>query len=296
MSKGKFTLEHYSCLAGALLLLQSNAAGQAVYTDIEPDVELQYQGDYFYVDMDNNGTNDFFLIKRSHYFTNTFYELYRFNHVLSCGPNFNPENSIAGIYATNGAGGGTTYFPYALNAGEVINNALSFQYGHYQLMAIGFYEVDETPWDWHSWIGYWTPSKDSLYLGVRFLGADECKHYGWIRCSTVDSAKTLIVHDFAYETKCNTGIVAGDTIGDTASVQTADIRNIQTEIYSFNGQIFVNCPESVQLSVYDNTGRLLLEKYLAGGYNVIDMTETQKGIYLVQILTQSKEFTTKLVL
>jgi hypothetical protein len=147
MELRKFNLQQYSGLAGVLLLMHNNTHAQAIYTDIDPDVVLQLDGNYIYIDMDNDGSNDFFLLKDSHYFTNSEYSWYRFNRVLWAGPNFNPENEIAGDFATNGAGGGTTYFPYALLEGNIINNDLNFNYGTYQLMGIGFFETDETPWD-----------------------------------------------------------------------------------------------------------------------------------------------------
>jgi len=283
----QFTLQQYSGLAGALLFMHGNTSAQAVYTDVEPDVALQYDGEYFFVDMDNDGSNDFFLLKGSHYFTNTFYDIYRFNHVLYAGPNFNPENSIAGIFATNGEGGGTTYFPYALNASDVINSDLSFQYGHYQLMGIGFYDVDETPWEWHYFIGSWTPSIDSMYLGVRFLGADACKHYGWIRCSTIDSARTLIVHDFAYETKCNTPIIAGDTIGDTTTVGFENLLNLQAEIYAYYNHIYIRTNTTCKVTMYDSSGREILYKFLSQGQNTVDMSSFPLGIYIVKLTSNS---------
>lgn len=290
-SVNQFTLQQYSGLAGVLLLMHGNTSAQAVYTDVEPDVALQFDGEYFYIDMENDGSNDFFLLKGSHYFTNTFYDIYRFNHVLYAGPNFNPENSIAGIFATNGEGGGTTYFPYALNAGELINSDLSFQYGHYQLMGIGHYNVDETPWEWHYDIGYWIPSSDSVYLGVHFLGADACKHYGWIRCSTVDSAKTLIVHDFAYEAKCNTPIVAGDTIGDTTTVGIEDLLSLHAEIYAYNKRVYIRINSSCNLSVYDSNGRQIAEYRLPQGQNTIEMNQFPVGIYIVKLTNSSGTIT-----
>ncbi|HNF70605.1 MAG TPA: T9SS type A sorting domain-containing protein [Chitinophagales bacterium] len=287
----QFTLQQYSGLAGALLFLHGNTSAQAVYTDIEPDVTLQYDDDYVYIDLDGDGSNDYFLLKDSHYFSNTFYEIYRFNHVLYCGPNFNPENSIAGTFATNGEGGGTTYFPYALNSGELINSDLNFQYGHYQLMAIGFYKISVTPWEWHYGIGYWTPNKDSLFLGVRFLGGDDCKHYGWIRCSTADSAKTLIVHDFAYETKCETPIVAGDTIGDTTTVVVNNLLELNAEIFAYNMQLFVRSNVAHQIAIFDSSGKKILDNSRQQGTYNIDMQPFPKGIYIVELTTGSQMLT-----
>ncbi|HNF70553.1 MAG TPA: hypothetical protein PLL28_14320, partial [Chitinophagales bacterium] len=73
MENRKFSLKQYSGFAGVLLLMQNNTHAQAIYTDIDPDVVLQFNGDVEYIDMDNDGTNDFFIFKKSSYFTNSEY-------------------------------------------------------------------------------------------------------------------------------------------------------------------------------------------------------------------------------
>lgn len=292
MQNKKFSLQQYSGFAGVLLLMHNNSNAQAVYTDIDPDSVLQFHGDVAYIDMDLDGTNDFFIFKKSSYFTSSFYSVYRFNRIFKAGPNFDPDNEIAGDFATHGAGGATTYFPYALLEGDMINNALSFQYGSYQLMGIGFFETDETPWDWHYFIGSWRLKTDSAYLGVRFLGADDCKHYGWIRCSVGDSLKTLTVHDFAYELKCNTPIAAGDTIGDTTTVNISDINNLDATIYTFNQNIYIylNTPETATIQVFSITGTRVYNNTLTEKNAVINFTQYPAGSYIVQLKTNDKQF------
>ena len=81
MQHRKFNLQQYSGFAGVLLIMHNNTKAQAVYTNIDPDVVLNVDGDYTYIDMDNDGTNDFFILKESHYFTNAEYSWYRFKRV-----------------------------------------------------------------------------------------------------------------------------------------------------------------------------------------------------------------------
>ncbi len=292
MQNKKFSLQQYSGFAGVLLLMHNNSKAQAVYTDLDPDIVLSVDGNFTYIDMDGNGNNDFFLLKDSHYFTSTFYSVYRFNRVLWAGPQFTLENEIAGGSATHGEGGATTYLPYALLEGDMINNALSFHYGSYQLMGIGFFETDETPWDWHYFIGSWRLKTDSAYLGVRFLGADDCKHYGWIRCSVGDSLKTLNVHDFAYELKCNTPIAAGDTIGDTTTVNISEINNLDATIYTFNQNIYIhlNTLETATIQVFSITGTRVYNNTLTEKNTVINLAQYPAGSYIVQLKTNDKQF------
>lgn len=293
MAERKFSLQQYSSVAGVLLIMHNNTHAQAIYSDIDPDVVLQLHGDVEYIDMDDDGSNDFFIFKKSSYFTNSEYSWYRFNRIFKAGPNFDPENEIAGDFHTNGAGGGTTYFPYALLEGDLISIDLSFQYGHYQLMGIGFFQVDETPWDWNYYIGSWRLKIDSAYLGVRFLGADDCKHYGWIRCSVGDSLQTLTVHDFAYESKCNTPIIAGDTIGDTSTVEIAEINNWEAIIYTFNKNVYINLHNQSEINVFifNINGQEIYNRSSSQKNIVIDMTGEPIGTYIIKLTTSDKQFT-----
>jgi hypothetical protein len=292
MENRKFNLKQYSSFAGVLLIMHNNTKAQAVYTDIDPDVVLTVDGNYTFIDMDGNGTNEFFMLKDSHYFTNSEYSWYRFNKVLWAGPQFTPENEIAGHIATHGAGGATTYFPYALLEGDIINNSLSFQYGSYQLMGIGFYKVDEIPWTWNYYNGYWQYRIDSAYLGVRFLGADDCKHYGWIRCSVGDSLKTLTIHDFAYESKCNTPIIAGDTIGDTTTIGIGELNNLEGTIYTFNQHVYIilNEQKEINVFVYNINGQTILNTVLSQKNIVIDMSGHPFGTYIIKLTSRDKQF------
>jgi len=288
----KFTIQKYSGFAGVFLLLHNDTFGQAVYTDINPDIFLQYDGETAGVDMDNDGDFDFAFLKSSHYWSSSIWSLYEFRHILWCGPYGTPENEVAAEYATNGAGGGTTYFPYAIGIGNVINEELSFQYAGYQLMGIGFYIQIETTWQWAYHIGNWSPKVDSLYLGVRFIDTEDCRHYGWIRCSTIDSARTLIIHDYAYETKCETGISAGDTIGDTTSIGINEINSLNAFAYCFDKEIFIhnNTGENISITIYNISGRQIISTETTDNFLIIPMQKEMSGIYFVKLQSGEKQF------
>lgn len=297
MSKDhKFSLQQYSGMAGALLLMNNNLSSQAVYTDIDPDIILQLDNETAGVDMDNDGDYDFAFLKASHYWSSSIYSDYEFRHILLCDPYGVIGNEIAGEYATNGAGGGTTSLPYALITGNLINNFLSFQYGGYQLMGIGFYKIEDSLWSWHYGIGKWNPNIDSAYLGVRFIDSLDCRHYGWIRCSTIDSAKTLIIHDYAYESKCETGIIAGDIIGDT-TVAIENFLEINANVYSFDKKIFIQIEDFMDktLNIYNITGKVIISKQLTEIFTTIDMFNETSGVYFVTINNGKNKFVKKLM-
>lgn len=95
----------------------------------------------------------------SYTYATTSFTFLLFGHRIWAGPEI-IENEIAGEMVTHGAGYGTTYFPYALNFGETINEDLSFQYWGFQLMAQGFTESDG---DWNYEPAYWSPTVDSNF-------------------------------------------------------------------------------------------------------------------------------------
>ncbi len=59
-----------------------------------------------------------------------------------------------------------------------------------------------------SWAGDWKDVRNK-YIGIRFRLRDQEYYYGWIRVSFDKSAEQLILHDFAYQKKVNTGLKAG---------------------------------------------------------------------------------------
>ena len=63
MAERKFSLQQYSSVAGVLLIMHNNTHAQAIYSDIDPDVVLQLHGDVEYIDMDDDGSNDFFIFR-----------------------------------------------------------------------------------------------------------------------------------------------------------------------------------------------------------------------------------------
>ncbi len=299
MQTNKFTLQQYSCLAGVLLLIHTNAEAEAIYSDLEPDIEIQFDGETFNINIDSYGGNDFRFLKtsmESYYFSSASTPAhYRSRRGLWVGAIGTSQNELVGVYATNG-GDPTTYFAYKLNSGYLIYDALSFQNANSQVMAVARIriEIDE---DWYVFTGGWAFDPQNKYIGVRFIGQDECLHYGWIRCSMLDTANKLIIHDYAYESKCNTGIAAGDTIGDT-TVGIGDINNLDAVVYSFGKSVFVKLNgalNNAELHVYNLEGKEIYRNELQDQFSEIKVNAS-KGIYLVEIITDEGRFTKKVYL
>lgn len=184
---------------------------------------------------------------------------------------------------THGAGYGTDYYAYALLLGDNISNDLSFQNWGFQDLGSGLYDSAGV---WHYRLGYWSPDIDSAYLGVHFKGDDDCMHYGWIRCTMADSINRFIIHDYAYESKCETAILAGDTIGDTATVAIEDINSLNAIVYSFNKSIFINLDQSknnVEIHIYDLSGKIVYSGKIINQFAQIELNRT-KGVYIVELI------------
>ena len=144
--------------------------------------------------------------------------------------------------------------------------------------------------------GYWYPEMLDHYLGVRFFDGENCLHYGWIRCDVMDEGRTLIVKDYAYETKCDIGILAGDTIGDTTTVGIAVLNTLNAIVYSFENTIYINLNELIsglEIHVYDITGKKVYSDGITNLLTQIELTET-KGTYIVTLISPEGAFTKKI--
>ncbi len=290
MKSNNFTLQKYSGMSGVFLLLGNIADAQAVYTDIDPDIVIEFDGQSTGIDMDNNGTIDFVFFKSSwsYDYWNGSSTVWRFRRKIWAGPEL-ITNEIAGETFTHGAGYGTSYHPYALIEGIMINEELSFQNWDLQTMAKGFYGFtfisSDTAWVFDG--GFWVPDKTEEYLGVYFVDENECMHFGWIRCTTADSTNRLIIHDYAYETKCDVGIAAGDTIGDT-TVPINEINTLDAVVYTFNKILYVKSEEysSSKLVINNLQGQKILQQELIENLTIIDLAVFPLGNYVVTIINQ----------
>lgn len=301
MQTNKFTLQQYSCLAGVLLLINKDTDAGAVYTDLEPDIEIQFDGETANINIDNYSGNDFIFLKtsiESYYYVDTIAGTYHYRSrrglwIEGLG---SIQNAIAGGSSTNGAGGASNYLPYDLLYAEIIDNDLGFHFDGWQALVLAHIRIGIDD-DWGSFFGNWFFDPQNKYVGVTFIGEDECLHYGWIRCSMEDTANKLIIHDFAYESKCNTGIAAGDTIGDT-TVDIVNTNNLDAVVYSFGNSVFVSLSTALnnaEIHVYNLEGGEIYQNILQNKFAEIKL-DTPKGIYLVEIIADEGNLTKKVYL
>lgn len=300
MKSNNFTLQKYSGFAGVFLIMGNTADAQAVYTDIDPDIEIEFDGQSAGVDIDNNGTIDFAFLKSSwsYDYWNGSSTVWRFRRKIWAGPEI-ITNEIAGEMFTHGAGYGTSYHPYAIIDGNMINEDLSFQNWGFQTLAKGFYGItfisSDTAWVFDG--GFWVPDKSEQYLGVYFLGYDECMHFGWIRCTTADSTNRFIIHDYAYETKCELGILAGDKVGDT-TVEINESNSLQASVYAFDNTVYINLNElmqGVEVRIYDLYGKIVYSEIINNQSHQVKLKEANAA-YIVELIVAGNKYTKKVVI
>jgi len=297
-----FTLKQYAFFATAFLALHAKAKGEAVYTDIDPDIMLDSDLETGAVDMDGNGTYDFWFINIS--YTNFYAEPghYTLIQKIWAGGYGTFANEIAGTQDLY-------YYPYALSYGDLISNELSFQNWAYQRMAWRVLLSIESPGGGatETWIGtggHWYPEVLDHYLGVHFIDEDDKYHFGWIRCDVKDAGRTLVVKDYAYEKIPDRPIKAGDKIGDTSLVLNPDILHtdvVENEllnaiVYSFNNTVYIHLPQEINnalVRVYDMNGKEVYGGVLIEQQSQIELNKSE-GIYFVYIISGENRMSKKL--
>jgi len=291
MKKG-FSLKEYSALAG-IILIQKDVIADVIYTDIT-DVIISDNYEVLDIDLNSDGAIDFDFIKFSGSYTwwtsSGFTEL-RFLNALHCH-RLEIENQVAGIsFSTYFSY--MNYWPYALLPGVLIGDDLQFQNGFVQHMASRVDIGNGTSWVPDKDAGYWWPSAEDHYLGVHFIDSDSNYHYGWIRCSVLDSAEVLIIKDFAYETAIDHPIVAGDTV---SYVGINNITNlIDATVYSFGKDIYILTEtfKNTEVIICNLKGQEVVRKLLHSKNELINMGNNPAGMYLVTLLNEGKRYNKK---
>ena len=285
MKAKRFKLLEYASMAACVLSVKTLGA-QAVYTDLDPDVILEMDPEVLNIDMNGDGVLDFAFLNEIYTIETSVWSFYySYLERIWAGPK-NPNNAIAGTVRLFGSAESNyyyVYFPYALEDGIVVNNLMNFQIAGYQRMAFatsnGIYHLLEG--------GNWYPEISDHYLGVRFLDTLGCNHYGWIRCDVLDEGRVLVVKDYAYETKCDTGILAGDTIGDTTVIVNIENNLLEkAKIWSESNNVHIQLlAESlpIECEIFNLAGQFIYRKSITKTSTFINFSKESKSIYIVSL-------------
>jgi len=291
-------LLQYSLLSAAFITCKQNdLLADVVYTDVEPDVVLDENNESCILDIDNNGSIDFALLNRTFniggYWTSGsiyYIPFQQFERLLFSVYN---GNNVAGKSINYGTPSSELFraIPYAISAGDIIFEAMSFQNNDQQLLALRtFISIIG---EFYYYGGDWYPEQFDHYLGIHFKDTEEITHYGWIRCDVKDEGRTLVIKEYAYETEPDYPIVAGDT------THYVDINNIQNSIdasvYGFGRDIYILTEtfQNTEVVIYDLYGKQIISEVLQSKSESISMTNYPAGIYLVTLLNDGKRFDKK---
>ncbi len=276
-------LASYSAMAGAFIAINSNADGQVLYTDVNPDETYSENGEFYELDLNLDGDIDFSL------------KVFDFS---TAGLFYSGTLTWAGVlqgviaYSYNGAiGGSSTYmFPYALNNGITIDSDMNFNtnasFGT-QVLALylgiqDFYGSGGTLPFFTSPLGEWE-GKSEKFLALRLEdgGAD---YYGWARLSVDDNSHEFTIHDFAIKQSQDTPIETGATVG----VHTV-IQNNQLTAYSFGSTINLVVKDlqtnGASVKVFNMEGQIVYQNDLNLSGMQINLDKAATGNYTVQVVT-----------
>ena len=296
MANKRFSIKEYSAFAACFLITQKESSAEAIYTDISPDTLIDQELETFAIDLNNDGLIDFAFLRRSFSFLKTTYSSdYITSHfsALLVGPE-QFGNQIAGTMNTISPsyGATTNYYPYAIPFNEMIDENMDFQYDGYQFLAFGFRGEYSSYWPFG---GRWYPEISDRYLGFYFKDTANCFHYGWMRCDVKNLGKELVLKDFAYETKCEVGILAGDKIGDTTTVGITDLNTLKATVYSFDKTVYINLnemTENLYVHIYDPTGKVIYSNQIKDQITHIKLNDPQ-GIYVVEVISGKRKYSKK---
>src|SRR5258706_872613 len=116
-------------------------------------------------------------------------------------------------------------------------------------------------------------------------------HYGWARLVVDTNAKWMVLKDYAYNSKPNTAILAGEGILSGVS-QSQD--NSSIEIFpnpassklllsGFNGNF-----SGAEILVLDLSGRKIFSEKISSSQNEIDVSSLPNGIYLLELKNENE--------
>lgn len=253
------------CFAGA-----GAANAQVVYTDVNPDKVITTPPDSLNIDFNNDATPE--------------YTIKRFNW------NIDPTTpAVLAIPAVNNelmaSMGAVLPYVSALAAGTAINAAVTTWVPASSAgmrFALASTYSGQTYGNFNDGIDH--------FVGCKFLiGANT--HFGWIRVNCVSGGGSATIKDYAYNATANTALTAGQGMSGID-----DAKNIESNIYSFNKNIYLNFSSVVKgdINVYNSLGELIATDKIDGQKMVLNMSHQPIGIYMVKISSDKGEFVKKI--
>ena len=261
-------LLQYGALTTAALGV-SDAAGQIVYVDIEPDAIIAV-GETFSTDFDEDGFEDVSVANPAD---------------LANGFAAVVFPSSGGAFVGFTAGG--YQYPALLNEGDIIDDAS----GYTEVGVRGDLNYYGCAYS----NSQWCDTVVDGYLGVKFnnlLGGTD--HYGWIRMDTdVNGTNLMVVKGYAFNLTPDTVIEAGDE--GVLSLQDEYFNDFNYYIDT-NSQLVLNASTSLEnIQLFNLPGQQVISKKLSNTNETINIESLDTGIYIAKVSIQGKSKSFKIV-
>tara|TARA_R110002073_G_scaffold222650_1_gene382821 strand:- start:1135 stop:1962 length:828 start_codon:yes stop_codon:yes gene_type:complete len=261
-------LLQYGALTTAALGV-SDAAGQIVYVDVEPDAIIAV-GETFSTDFDEDGFED-----------------------VSVANPADLANGFAAVVFPSSGGAfvgftaGAYQYPALLNEGDIIDDTS----GYTEVGARGDLNYYGCAYS----NSQWCDTVVDGYLGVKFnnlLGGTD--HYGWIRMDTdVNGTNLMVVKGYAFNLTPDTVIEAGDE--GVLSLQDEYFNDFNYYIDT-NSQLVLNASTSLEnIQLYNLPGQQVISKKLSNTNETINIESLDTGIYIAKVSIQGKSKSFKIV-
>jgi hypothetical protein len=284
----QLTIGKYALFASAFLQ-QHNSGAEVIYTDLEPDIALNNDGQIYDLDLNNDGIDDFtFVFTTTNFFYFTYYggaNFYFFNGMFALP---GEGNAIAAFTASSGA----YAYPYVIDEGIDIGPATgNFLSDSAQTLVYHFYAIIQSFYYFPIYAaGNWVFGETKKFIGLRINNTDSI-HYGWARLDVAPNNRSLTIRDYAYESESNQSIATFTPL----SIKDVDLN---ASIYAHGNTVFFNWPDGQpiqQLKVFDLAGKLIFESQIVQ-HNQIEIPVPISGIYLVEITVNENRINQQLFL
>ncbi len=294
-----FKLSAYASMSAFFLSFFQNADAQIIYVDIDPDLIIDDTGVSHDLDLDGNGSTDFSFLHSSFTFYSPGGDSYRHRIDLLATPAIS-LNAIAGSYHYHGtfSGGTWWYYPYALPYNTKIDAYDQWQANSSQILALITIDSDDgfilySPAA--DWFNSTIEETIDHYLGIRFVDNENKNHYGWIRCDVIDTGRTLIIKDYAYNDTPDNGLYAGTFMSPISSLSNKSNWNI----YTFNNVLIIKSEQQItedtQLNIYNSAGILVYNSLLVNNYSTINLNDYAQGFYIAEVKNACESLTNKIM-
>jgi hypothetical protein len=275
------------------MMFSASANAQIVYTDVNPDNQIDSTNIIYHLDLNNDGITDYNIT----YTTLT--------QTITCGGTYIRTSYIIEVAPldSNEVGrdvSGSNGFPTALLLNSSIDDT-SFTWlngGSRGLATKGWTCGGPTMMHLQTYFACNFLNASNKYLALRLHVASQV-YYGWVRLSVASGVINATIFDYAYNSSPGQPILAGQTIA-TGIIENSFASSINLYPNPADNHLTIawgSNNKKVEVTIADVTGKIIYTTIARDTQKVEMNTEDfAKGIYVVQIQSGELIGTNKLVI